>query len=67
MASYGRYPTFRDVLVKDEAALLTICEAHAAVRHRCAEGQCEARQVLDEALDKIRRLLMNETERLASR
>ena len=67
MASYGSYPTFRDVLVKDEAVLMTVCEAHAAVRHRCAEGQCEARRVLDEALDKIRELLMNETERVAGR
>jgi hypothetical protein len=67
MAAYGRYPTLRDALVKDEAALLTVCEAHAAVRHRCAEGECEARQVLDAALDRIRALLATETERPSRR
>jgi hypothetical protein len=67
MAAYGRYRTLRDALVKDEAALLTVCEAHAAVRHRCAEGECEARRVLDEALDRIRALLARETEQVASR
>jgi hypothetical protein len=67
MAAYGRYPTLRDALVKDEAALLTVCEAHAAVRHRCAQGECEARQVLDEALDRIHALLATEPKRLARR
>lgn len=59
MAAHGRYRTSRDALIKDEAALLAVYEAHA-VGHRCTEGECEARQVLDKALDRIRALLAKE-------
>lgn len=60
MATHGRYPSLREVLAKDEAALLRISEAHTAVRHRCREGECEARQVFEDALGKIQELLAAE-------
>jgi hypothetical protein len=62
MAIHGRYPSLRDALLKDEAALLTVFEAHTAVRHRCREGECEARQVLDDALGRIQELLAAEVQ-----
>jgi hypothetical protein len=50
-----------DALVKDEAALLTVWEAHTAARHRCREGECEARQVLEDAIGKMQELLARES------
>lgn len=51
------YATLRDILLKDEAALQTVMEAHTAVRHRCADEACEVRAAMDQALDTIRRVL----------
>lgn len=53
---HGRYRNLHDALVKDEAALLTIWEAHTAVRHRCGERECEARQALEDVLGRIQEL-----------
>lgn len=58
--THGRYRDLHDAPVKDEAALLTIWEAHTASRHRCREGECEARQVLEDALGRLQELLARE-------
>lgn len=59
--THGRYRTLRDVLVKDEAALLTLREAHTASRHRCRAGECEARAAPEDALAKVQQLLNAES------
>lgn len=51
------YPDMAAVLRDDETGLITLWQAHTAVRCRCAkDGGCEARQVLEDAIDRIRLL-----------
>ncbi len=52
-----RYPTRADALPVDIAALRTIWEAHTAVRCRCRQGECEARRILQVALEGLEKLL----------
>jgi hypothetical protein len=53
-----------DVLTKlrdDEIALLTVWQAHTAVRCRCSDdGRCEARQAIEDAIEKIQDLINRE-------
>jgi hypothetical protein len=51
------YPDLPAVLSDDETVLITVWQAHTAVWCRCAkDGGCEARQVLEDAINKIRLL-----------
>ncbi len=52
-----RYPTRADALPADTAALRTTWEAHTAVRCRCRQGECEARRILEDALEGLEKLL----------
>lgn len=56
-AMSARYPTRADTLPVDIAALRTIWEAHTAVRYRCRQRDCEARRILEEALEGLETLL----------
>jgi hypothetical protein len=52
-----KYPDMAAVLNDDEIGLITLWQAHTAVRCRCnKDSGCEARQVLEDAISKIRLL-----------
>ncbi len=61
MTTASRYATLADVLRDDEAVLYRAWIAGKTVHQpRCGED-CEARQVLEGARDRIRELLARET------
>lgn len=60
------YRTTADILSADEAILDAAWTAHG-VRHQCpADGACEARQALSDALARIRELRSREAGSSAS-
>jgi hypothetical protein len=60
MTTASRYATLTDVLRDDEAVLHRAWIAHKTVHQpRCGQD-CEARQVLEDARDRIRELLARE-------
>ena len=53
-----RYPDMATILHDDETALLTVWQAHTSVRCRCPDdGNCEARQALEDTIGTIQVLL----------
>jgi len=58
------YPDVAAVLRDDETGLITLWQAHTAVRCRCSrDGGSSARQVLGDAISKIRLLQAGERAR----
>jgi hypothetical protein len=56
----SRYATLADVLHDDEAVLYRAWIAHKTVHQPRYGEDCEARQVLEDARDRIRELLARE-------
>jgi len=56
-----RYPDRATILRDEETALLTVWQAHTAVRCRCRDdGGCEIRRVLEDAIGAIQESLDRE-------